>query len=899
MLGALTDRQVTRRQLRCARQALLGFAAWFAVPLAGAATQFTFTLDDAYVTSAAVYYDGRLLRTLTRGERLEAGPHTLTWDNRTDSGFDMAEEGPGYEDDEGNFVPYRYELRLLKHKIDYVWEGVIGNTSASLAGSTEIFRSFKPPQSLAIAGDTLHFTVGFNEWNSGAHSLRLSDPQRHLFPLDWQENSANPWDAFVDMSAVTTDGTRLYWANTGSGIQGQRTGFVVMSQIGSRHFSNFAAGQPTCLNYRAGFTAPVAGMNYWNYCHSGQYYPSVIDPNPDQVSASTGIAVQVNGPILAVAHGRQGQVRLFDKVSGAWLKTMAIPQSDIPLDASLNQLAMAPNGDLWVISGTSLLRYTDLTGEPSLAATIPGFARPLAVAVHPVNDDIVLVADGDVSQQVKAFSRDGQSLWVFGRPGGYVWSPQVTTDKLGFKLTPLMMDTSPVTLEQTSLAVQADGSFWVVDTSNGRMLHIGADLTYREQVAYLPAHYAVTVDPNNPRRVFSTFLEFEVDHATSRLEQGQGPSWRLVRNWHAAFPQMQPKGSWNSINRRYAGLNTVVTLSNGRTYALASAKEIGGTNPRETQQLVELPAWGPARDTGITMRSACPQTGDWGPSCVMYENGDLGYMLRAQLVNGANGTVSVVDAYQRVYRKPLVGFDAAGNPQWGAAQLVASVLANPREPSYRGTPYFHQAAWSGIVGPRFPITESNRVVFFDPNVFLGSESNGTHIWRNDGFHLGAVGLGEQSWSWMGSPTGWLDGKGSFQTQAIDSSIHYGGNLVWAQGKHIVYGFHGEFHIDRASGLQGQANQFMHFHEDGLFIGQFGKPLLMPWPREIGTEPEQAGNAFGNILLPAGPDSLYWYHNDESAQGGVHRWRIDNINSAVVWRGAGVLDSTISVLPTPP
>ena len=58
---------------------------------------------------------------------------------------------------------------------------------------------------------------------------------------------------------------------------------------------------------------------------------------------------------------------------------------------------MAPNNDLWVITGTSVVRYTSLGSSPTAVATIGGLSQPLAVAVHPSNNELVLVADGGSS----------------------------------------------------------------------------------------------------------------------------------------------------------------------------------------------------------------------------------------------------------------------------------------------------------------------------------------------------------------------------------------------------------------------------------------------------------------------------------------------------------------------
>jgi hypothetical protein len=178
------------------------------------------------------------------------------------------------------------------------------------------------------------------------------------------------------------------------------------------------------------------------------------------------------------------------------------------------------------------------------------------------------------------------------------------------------------------------------------------------------------------------------------------------------------------------------------------------------------------------------------------------------------------------------------------------------------SPHYHIGTFTGGAAARFPLTDSGMVVFFNPAIDASS-----------GYHLGATSRGGKQWLWQASPSGPLDGRGAFQTKKDDPGLQYGGNAVLAAGRHIVYGYHGEFYTDLGNRRVGQANQFMHFRDDGLFIGQFGVASTRA------TSPTQAGlsgNAFSPTLVRAAGRS-YLYHNDESTQGGVHRWRLDGLD----------------------
>lgn len=760
-------------------------------------TLLAFTLPRAATTSAGVYdRQGRLVRTLWRAEPMGAGPQQLRWDGRDDRGQPVAAQ--------------EHEVLLIHHRIGYVWEGVIGNRSARYTGAG-VHKAFQPPTSIALAAGRGWYTVGYNEMQPGLHGFDPAAPGEAVRPL----RSTDPFAAFT---MVAVDDARLYWSN-GGGLS--KTSFVGAFELRSAQPLIFRAGQALCLNRR-----PASPR-----CYEDQDYPSVIDVETAAPDAPTGLAVQRNGRVLAVAHGGRGQVRLFDKFGGARIGEIALTLAP----RALNQLAMTPGGDLWVVSGRSLLRYTDLDRTRRLVARIDGLERPLAIAADPRDDGALWVADGAPSRQLKRYGGDGQLTATLGAAGGHDGDPAVRTDKLCFALRPDQ--------EQTALAVSEQGDVWVVDTCNNRVLRLrdagpaasDADVP----IAYLPAFYAATADHGDPRRVFANFLEFDVD-AARPLEPGR--SGVLVRNWLAGLPAAL--ADERARNGGFGGFTSVETLANGRTYGIVAA--------RGRQVVVELPASGPLR---VVRMLATPAPG-MTPR-VLYENGELGHALTGS-------------ARQTVLRLPLRGFDAAGDPVWSdEPEALAAVPLRP------GTPY-HRGAFSGMP-PRFPLTGSGRVVFFDPAVQ-----------GNEGFHLGAAARGGQDWLWLASPSGALDGKGSFQTKAVDGSVHYGGNAVWTAGRHIVYGYHGEFHRDLDNGRIGQANQFMHFDDSGLFIGQFGRRTT----RSSGPADEGvAGNAFAPTLLRAGP-RLYLLHNDESAHGGLHRWRIDGWDDVQELRGRGPVGGTI-------
>lgn len=748
-----------------------------------AASDITFNLSAAATTSAGLFdASGRLVRTLWRAEALPAGEQVRHWD--------------GLDDQQSPLPVGAYEMRLIHHRVAYRWEGVVGNSSGQAGGATQ-HKAFLPPTSLAATGDRIYYATGYNEAQSGLHAFRVNDPQTNLRP-------ARLADPFAAVTLLAADTQRVFWANTG-GLSS--TSFVSAVAVADGRRVAFAAGTDVCLNR----------MPDGKACYADQEHRGVIGAQADARWAPTGLAVQRTGRVLAVAHGGQNLVRLYDKTSGSLLNTLEVP---LAAGAS-NQIAFSPRGDLWVISGRSLRRYGSLDGSrPLLLTTVNGLAAPLAVSVDAADDNAVWVADGGARQQVLRYSRSGTLTATFGEAGGYADSPSATPVKLCF--------VAPSGTPQTALAVAADRTLWVVDTCNNRLLRVRDGNRADPALAYLPAVYAATVDTADPRRVFANYLEFEVD-SSRPLQGGQG--WVLKRNWLPSLPAALRDEQ--SHNHGFGGLRSVLSFSNGRTYGLLAA--------HGALHIAELPAEGPMR---LLRTLPTPAAGDSTP--VLYENGDLGW---------ARTTSSSAGGTQSVMRQRMVGFDAQGDPAWAAPTVVASVPLQAQSPHFRG-------AFSGVLGPRFPVTDTGRVVFFD-----GSVSG------NEGFHLGAAEVQGTAWQWQASPSGVLDDKGSFQTRASDAHISYGGNAVWAAGRHVVYGFHGEFYTDAKTGRVGQANQFMHFYDNGLFLGQFGVRST----RDGGdSAPGLSGNAFSPTLVRAG-SRLYLYHNDESSHGGVHRWRIEGWN----------------------
>lgn len=764
-------------------------------------TTFDFTLARGARTSAGVYNStGKLVRTLWADAHFAtAGTYSAAWDNFDDRGV-AAPAGT-------------YTVKVMAHNTNYVWEGVIGNSSDNFSGPT-VHSNFNFATTLSFSGTTGSYAVGYSENQPAFYSFSTATPNQVTVSYTGCATRGN------DMSFrfSDADSSRVYYA-------------CPRTQDSTTNLWT-SPGAVCAFN-------PVTGAvsNFTNgYAIYEQWHPFTNGVRVGTQPTITGLAVQKNGgSYLAVSVAADNLVYLLDKTTGLVVKSFAV--------TAPKALAFDNSDNLWVTTGTSVANYNNLTGTPALVTTITGFQAPLALAVSPASStqpNLLLVADGGTSQQVKAYSMAGVSQWTFGQAGGYATDPVVTTNKFGF-LEPSAFGASESMAQTTAVAFQPDGKFWVVDPINVRIMcySLGASSgvapSYQTQITYRGVAYITAVDRNNPNRVFSCnlgkWLEYSVDY-TKPLAAANG-SWTLVKNWSYAVPA-------TARGFAYQGFTGVATLSNGRTYALARDTTL--VSPQVTK-VYELPASGNLRATGLSTTS---------------------FYLEA---DGSVRTGTVASNTITFSKKLLTGFDGSNNPLWGSSTTIASAPAvdgvNPRSGNNNG--------------PSLPITSGNKLVFFDHG-------------KSNGMHLGGVDLSVSTttWGWESAPAipnqYPLFGDGSYD----NGTVNYAGGQVDARGANIVFVYKGE------AWHNSQANQLMHYYENGLFVGQFGTPGDGPLKMPQG--------AAGNLNMPCMTTwggNTYVYTNDESVHGGMHRWRLDGVNTIAELTGSGVLNSTVTLSGTAP
>jgi hypothetical protein len=616
---------------------------------------FTYSIVTAGNTSAGVYQNGSLVRTLWSNVPTTASSHTYTWDGN---------------DDSGKLLPAgSYEVRVLTSQAKYTWEGTVGNTSNQLSGGS-VYHFEGNITSMAIVGQQAFFATGYNEGLPSCSKFSTANPNDKI---------GYTCKLYGIVDRVASDGINLYWTIEDE-TQNNNDLSITGDHYNWRSLSSFVAATRVSDNSDVPLSAGAPAGNNNEY----PYAIDIIKNNPN--GHGTGIAVQKNGSYLFVSHAWMNQLDVLNKTTGALVRMIPIQEvADLAMDSS--------DSALWMIDANGGTRHVEkytinADGTLSLAGLITGLSNPLALGVSP-NGTTLLVADGGSSYQLKAYGTSSPyaQQWTLGQQGGYALGPDVANDKFFWhEKTQAGYGTGLNLAERTFIAYQPDGSFWVGDPGNFRQVHFDANRNYLEQIAYVPINYSGGPIGNDPTRVLAQFLEFKIDYSKA-LAPGNG-SWTLVKNW-----------GWNVPFKYYGGrqyiLQSPVTLSNGRTYAIFKDQ----TEKYDHLIFAELTSSG-TRVTNIPLQTmwavdyAWPELKSDGTIRMVFPKG-----VTAQVGGNTLGSATG----QAWVKEDITGFDGQNNPIVGPARqtLLVDPLADndPDMASHWPTPF---TAWpissSGILG---------------------------------------------------------------------------------------------------------------------------------------------------------------------------------------------------------
>ncbi|MDT0650411.1 LamG-like jellyroll fold domain-containing protein [Autumnicola edwardsiae] len=753
-------------------------------------TENSYTLKRATTTSAGVYAeDGTLVRTLWNNKQQQKGTHSFNWDKK---------------DDAGNAVSSgSYNIKLLTNNLIAEWEGPIGNNSPDLTGE-RVQTSYEQLRTMSIVGDEAYLAAGFNEGKASQWKINLNDPNVRI-PIKVLKEGVFGNGQETEYS--TTDGKTVYYGGYDDWGR-DKVSFIFGIDPLDDSFQEFSKGRP--------YTTAAGGDTY-------DAAFGIMTDDVEYDKFISGMAVQRDGDYLFVSYLNLNQISVYNKTTGSLIRTIAVEKP------RLLTIDSHGNGNLWIqYNGNEVSKYK-INSDGSFTST--GVKISGKNKIHALGSDftgkIVAIADGE-TQTVKRFSTaNGSLLNTFGQKGGYATNPTVKDDK--FYFSDSRDDSKLLRGAKTFITYEADGSYWLGDTHNRRVLHFSATDKLLDKIEYQGEVRSATVDPNDPTRVFADYMEFKVDY--NKNIGGNNGSWKTVRNWRYHTIGFE---NW------YYKLRFVYTLPNGRTYA-----QINPSKSDDPFVIFELdPDFG-LRNTGIKLpKGGAPWVLDW----FLRSDGSL----RKYTITGPEDSRTVT--WQEA---PLTGFDSDHNPQWGSLEIFAQLKNQDKLQPYHRYGIFQNT-------PPVPDVSENGV--------LVSYENHHPDLGTTGYHLGGMKPGTDKWLWKAMPSTPENYSGPFPTDGrydIGNGVHYPGGPAIVIDDIIFAGYHGELWKNST------ANMWYIYRDDGLMLKLFG--ALGPDVANESTPYGSAGNALSANAVKIGED-YYLYHADENAHGGVNRWRISNIDN---------------------
>jgi len=792
-------------------------AAFFALISRGQQA-FEFVSDGVKQQSAGVFDDeGKLIRSLFTGQVFPAGTTSYTWDGK---------------DDFGKIVPQgKYSVRLLSHNMKAEWEGTIGNTSKQIS-NTKWGGSKRHNGYYGAAIDIyehnngwVYYTTGYSEGNVTLKKFHVDSTDvavnlKANATTEYAERPGGPSLGLATCYNLCSDGDYLYASGltyaaqtvvNGSFVMNNRI-FIMKFDLKNDQMAPFSAGQtisPANYTY-PGVIVLQQGLGFhasWPYMISG---------------------IAVDGNFLYATQKGQNKISVFNKTTGSFVSSTT---------GITNPRRMASEGAfIWVVFGANSVGKFAVSSNGTINPTplfkLNNLSDPHAISLQTVGGiKYIYVTDGGNNQVIKRYRTSDGSLdntfnsgkGYFGQLGGYTNNSIVTDDRFYFASNNDKL---------AGISVKPDGSFWLCDDGNNRMLRYNNLLTKTHSAEWQGATYHLQMVEGDNSRLLSGLMEFKVDYSSPLRS-----SWKLTN-------QYEPSTGIDLDPSLY--FKSLVKLPNGRTYGLhrTGTGFNNGTIRGSTYfVLYELTSSG-LRNTGIYKAGF-----GWS---ILPDGSLIDCSVRP-------GGSTVVTQYA------LNGFDNLQNPQWSNNGKVVGKIQTVGTDGVNG----------GLINR---ITEDGKLVFFDgaaPNNGQPPYSN-----YNQGYHIGAInydpenGSTAQNWLWRNAYSTSLTYTGDYPSDGkfdIGNRTFFPGGQAQTTGDFITWNHHGEFW------KQGQTNMHHLLYKNGLQLMQFGVAVANTQNILPKGYPGMAGNALTTALTKVG-DVLYLWHGDESYHSGIHRWKISGLST---------------------
>ena len=253
----------------------------------------------------------------------------------------------------------------------------------------------------------------------------------------------------------------------------------------------------------AKINSDIKGEGTFGCTDGTRYYVAFFDPYGYIANGGTGymskidcgvVAYDVNDAEVTFQYGTSTSCTLQDNPFKSVIALVRNDSTQIPIKLAVD------NQYLYVYTRALIKKYDKITG--------------LYLSMTPNTE----------SGFISTFSRNGNTITMNGTNvtynGKVICSAQTSPKVDNYTYTPKDFNTFKT---KGSVYIGSDGSLWVSDAGNGRILHYSSAGVYINQIAYVPMNYNCSVDRNNPTRVFAGFLEYKVTYPSL--------TWELVNNW--------------------------------------------------------------------------------------------------------------------------------------------------------------------------------------------------------------------------------------------------------------------------------------------------------------------------------------------------------------------------------
>ena len=268
-----------------------------------------------------------------------------------------------------------------------------------------------------------------------------------------------------------------------------------------------------------------------------RFYMVGFDPHGYDVNGGTGysskidcavVAYDINDNEVVFQYGQSTSCTIQDNPYKSLIAVVRGDTSQKPVKLEVD------NQYLYVYTRTLIKKYDKVTG---LYLSMTNYVPAATISTHTRNGVTLTMTSTNVTYN-----------------GTVLCSAQTSPKVDNYTYTPKDFNTFKT---KGYVYIGSDGSFWVADAGNGRVLHYSSTGVYINQIAYIPMNYNCSVDRNNPTRVFAGFLEYKITYPSL--------AWELVNNWSYGLNK-----AYTPNEQCLNVMESVVTFNN-ETYAIVDS----------------------------------------------------------------------------------------------------------------------------------------------------------------------------------------------------------------------------------------------------------------------------------------------------------------------------------------